>query len=271
MGLSPLRRDVPLCLRSLPQWWTHSSLRMQVPEAETMYSVPQRQQILQEALRGGRSKSQVTGSSSAVNPGQSTRRSESRKLQTLVKQLFLLKRIPRPHKGPATPVTAQSQSISPLQTLLRGKNKTPFSFITVHMHISALLLHPQQATLSSNAAILRSRINKSFFGHDANPLLPKGSVPRHFSTTRALPGHSSSVRIRQHLTRGTRAAQPGPRASPSSTCACSAHNSGKGDQKATVKELTVVLLSSTRFPELQRRDFSCQQVPSSAGNSPEQF
>lgn len=42
-------------MRNLPQWWMHSSLRTQFPEDVTMYSVPQRQQILQEPSRRKRS------------------------------------------------------------------------------------------------------------------------------------------------------------------------------------------------------------------------
>lgn len=82
-----------------------------------MYSVPQRQQILQEALREKRSKSQVTRNPSPAKLGQSTSKSESFKPQTLVRQLLPLKGIPNvvsnSHKDTAIPLKMQPCSICP--------------------------------------------------------------------------------------------------------------------------------------------------------------
>lgn len=82
-----------------------------------MYSVPQRQQIRQEALRKERSQSHVTRNPSPVKLGQSTRKSESLKPQTPVKQLFPLQRIPNvvlnSRKDAATPLKTQALAFAP--------------------------------------------------------------------------------------------------------------------------------------------------------------
>ena len=105
---------------------------MQLPEAETMYSVPQRQQILQEALREERSKSQVTRNPPPVKLGQSTSQSESLKPQTPARQLFLLKRVPNvvsnSHKDTAIPLKTQPCSICPPRHFSEANIRLPSVF-----------------------------------------------------------------------------------------------------------------------------------------------